>query len=415
MSNLSHGIKHWHWRTKGVEPWAKQWFIDNLVGTEANGVEIIEVTDVEGDCELGMRKSKLITVYDQKVSMKWKATPTEGDEVTGTLIALEVAHDMDEDEYRFEATVSGSGKEADAFYSTAKRALADKLRPKFQQFPKDMVATHGKDLLDAAAADAAASSGENSGSTTPAASTPATSSKPTTTTSSSSKSASQSLSSLSLSTAVVRATGEFQADAATLWDFLTNADKLPMWTRNPAKMAPTVGSDMELFGGNIKGKVQEVDAPKKIVTSWRAPTWPDDHYGTLETTLDQGSNSTTLNLKLSGVPIGKEDETETNLQTFYIRGLQAIGLGLSSLTTSHTNSSSPPTVTSVSHPPPLSSSSSTKRSSKGSSREKPPTLKPSQVNRWTLANVGTFAASLGLIFGMGAAFYYGPSGPGGKK
>jgi activator of HSP90 ATPase len=51
-----------------VEPWAKQWFIDNLVGTEANGVEIIEVTDVEGDCELGMRKSKLITVYDQKVS-----------------------------------------------------------------------------------------------------------------------------------------------------------------------------------------------------------------------------------------------------------------------------------------------------------------------------------------------------------
>jgi hypothetical protein len=107
MSNLSHGIKHWReferspflpsfeitllttlisrlfyhllslsngsrifsidWRTKGVEPWAKQWFIDNLVGTEANGVEIIEVTDVEGDCEVGMRKSKLITVYDQKV------------------------------------------------------------------------------------------------------------------------------------------------------------------------------------------------------------------------------------------------------------------------------------------------------------------------------------------------------------
>lgn len=55
------------WRTKGVEPWAKQWFTENLVGTEANGVSIVEVTDVEGDCELGMRKSKLITVYDQKV------------------------------------------------------------------------------------------------------------------------------------------------------------------------------------------------------------------------------------------------------------------------------------------------------------------------------------------------------------
>jgi len=244
------------------------------------------------------------------------------------LIALEVAHDMDEDDYRFEASVSGSGKEADAFYLTAKRALADKLRPKFQQFPKDMIATHGKDLI----ADAeAASSAENSGANTPSSSsTPASSSAPKT--SSSSAKSSSKPSSSSISTAIVRATGEFQADAATLWDFLTNADKLPMWTRNPAKMAPQVGSDMELFGGNIRGKVQTVEAPKKIVTSWRAPTWPEgeldpffalssfardlirnilfaDHYGTLETTLDQGSNSTTLNLKLSGVPIGKEDET----------------------------------------------------------------------------------------------------------
>lgn len=33
-----------------------------------------------------------------------------------------------------------------------------------------------------------------------------------------------------------------------------------------------------------------------------------DYYGTLETTLVQGSSSTTLNLRLSGVPVGKEDE-----------------------------------------------------------------------------------------------------------
>jgi hypothetical protein len=37
------------------------------------------------------------------------------------------------------------------------------------------------------------------------------------------------------------------------------------------------------------------------------------------------------------------------------------------------------------------------------------------VNRWALANVGSFAVSLGLIAAMGVAFYYGPSGPGGKK
>jgi len=51
-----------------------------------------------------------------------------------------------------------------------------------------------------------------------------------------------------------------------------------MWTRNPAKMSPEVGSEMELFGGNIRGKVQTVEAPKKIVTSWRAPTWPEGEF-----------------------------------------------------------------------------------------------------------------------------------------
>ena len=93
----SAGIKNWHWRTKGVEPyvppaldgqpasgcplarpnslmlsdshrWSKEWFAKELTGVEASGCSIVEVKDVEGDAELGMRKSKLVTIYDQKVS-----------------------------------------------------------------------------------------------------------------------------------------------------------------------------------------------------------------------------------------------------------------------------------------------------------------------------------------------------------
>jgi activator of HSP90 ATPase len=216
---------------------------------------------------------------------------------------------MDDDEYRFEATLStGSGKEADAFLLIAKRALANKLRAKFQQFPKDMVAHHGKDLLaDAAASEASSAAG--SGASTPSA--------PTTTSTSSaapSVSSAKPTKPASLNTAIVRATGEFQCDAATLFDFLTNAEKVPAWSRNPATISPTVGSDVVLFGGNIKGKMTKVEAPKSFAMSWRAPTWPEEHYGVLETSLDQGSNSTTLNLKLSGVPIGKEDEAESNVR-----------------------------------------------------------------------------------------------------
>ncbi|GAA6026867.1 hypothetical protein JCM8097_005918 [Rhodosporidiobolus ruineniae] len=398
---LSHGIKHWHWKNKGVEPWAKKYWAEKLPGTEANGVVVEEVTDSEGDAEVGMRKSKLIFWYSQRITMKWKATSADGEEISGTLVAPEVEHDMDEDEYRFEATLTtGSGKEAEEFLRTAKKALADKLRPKFQQFPKDAIAHHGKDLLDDPSA---ASSPSASGASTPSTSAPAASSSaPSAAAAAASKPAAKPA---SLSTAIVRASGEFQTDAPTLFDFLTNKDKVPAWSRNPAQIEPKEGAEVVLFGGNIRGKVLKVEAPKVFSMSWRAPTWPEDHYGTLEMELNQGSNSTTLSLKLSGVPVGKEDETESNLHAFYIRGLQAIGLGLLSSPTSASSSTSSP-----------SSSTSTSSRQKRASRpgQKQP-KKSSAWNRYTFANVGAFAASFGLILGMGAALYYGPSGPGGKK
>ncbi|GAA5951848.1 hypothetical protein JCM8115_005256 [Rhodotorula mucilaginosa] len=406
MSNLSHGIKHWHWRTKGVEPWARTWFSDRVTGVEADGVEITELTDSEGTAELGMRKSKLITVYDLRLTMAWKATAKDGEVVTGTLVAPEVGHDMEEDEYIFEGSLTnGSGTEADGFLRTAKKALANKLRPIFQQFPKDMIAVHGKDLLDD-------STPTDSGASTPvSSSTPASASASTATSSTTTaavKSATAPAKPAPQNTATVRATGEFQCSADDLFDFLTNPQKIPMWSRNPAQMAPEVGAEVSLFGGNIRGKVEKVDRPKGFTMSWRAPTWPEDLYGQLEAQLNQGSNSTTLSLTLRGVPVGKEDETETNLHTFYIRGLQSIGLGLlsSSLASesiSISSSSSAATTASRS-----ASSPATRKSRRGPQ-------KSSVVNRWSILNVGSVAASAGLIVALGAAFYYGPSGPGGKR
>lgn len=81
---------------------------------------------------------------------------------------------MDEDEYEFTSSIeTGSGSEAEAFNKTAKKQLANKLRPIFQAFPKAMIETHGKDLLaDAAAADSNGGSGASTPASTKAKSTP---------------------------------------------------------------------------------------------------------------------------------------------------------------------------------------------------------------------------------------------------
>lgn len=54
---------NWHWKNKNVTPWGKSWFERELTSITIKGdgdevVSISEVTDVDGDVELGQRKSK---------------------------------------------------------------------------------------------------------------------------------------------------------------------------------------------------------------------------------------------------------------------------------------------------------------------------------------------------------------------
>ncbi|KAK4053112.1 Co-chaperone [Microbotryomycetes sp. JL201] len=389
MSGLPPGIKNWHWRTKGVEPWAKDWFHQQIDGLSHDGVTL-KLKDCEGDCELGMRKSKLVTIYDLKLTMEWSAQNSDGETVTGSLTALEVAHDMDEDDYQFTSSLeSASNKEADAFHKTAKKTLADKLRPIFTAFPKALVDTHGKDLL----ADDAAGSGATSGASTPAQSAAAASKSKPTVPSAATVSASANA---PFNTSVVKASGDFASDAAGLFDVLTDEKKIPMWSRNPAHFKPEVGADVDLFSGNIKGKITHVNRPNSFAMTWRAPTWPEGYFGNLQVKLQQGANSTTLDLRLEGVPVGKEEETERNLNGYYLNSLRQIG-----------------SVLTVPRPPPL----DVPASSKSKNRAKPSATKaeaePPSV--WLYAaNFGVAAVSFGVIAALGAAIWFGPTGRGGS-
>ena len=57
----SSSIKNWHWRTKSVHSWSQQYFEQHLVGVEAQGVSVQPGVELEGDAEVGMRKSKYFT------------------------------------------------------------------------------------------------------------------------------------------------------------------------------------------------------------------------------------------------------------------------------------------------------------------------------------------------------------------
>lgn len=318
---------NWHWKNKTVTPWARAWFERELttISVKGDGDEVVSVSkvvDMDGDVELGQRKSKLITIYDCKVELAWAGTAADGTEVEGKLTIPEVSHEITLDglsDYSYEwSLTTASSPAVDAVYTLAKARLPTALETKFAEFPTAIIDTHGRDLTVSADPSRQGSPAPSTSTSKASSSTPGTTAKPAV------KKPAQ-----AVNTSTVTVDANFMASADDLFDLLTNEKRIPAWTRAPAQSAGKPDTEYSLFGGGVKGKYISLSPPKEIVQSWAlsSPAWPSEHVATLTTTLDQGSDSTKVTWRLEGVPLGMEEETQRNLQGYYIHGLKSIGLG----------------------------------------------------------------------------------------
>jgi activator of HSP90 ATPase len=326
---LPSSTANWHWKNKNVTRWGKEWFEQELstltIKGDAEGeeVQISEVTEVDGDIELGQRKSKLITIYDCKIVFKWVGTASDGTEVKGKLTIPEVSHEITLDglsDYTYNWSLdTDSSPAVDALFALARSRLPAALETKFAEFPTALIDTHGKDLTISA---------DPSRTGTPAL-TDSTSARGTANASTAVKKAEEKLKAVNTSTVSVGAT--FMIAAADLFGLLTDEKKIPSWTRASARSSAQPDTEYSLFGGGVIGKYVSLTPPKLIVQTWalQSPTWPSGHTATLTTDIVQSSDSTKITFTLSGVPTGMEDEIKRNLEGYYIHGFKSIGLGTS--------------------------------------------------------------------------------------
>ncbi|KAI1791700.1 activator of Hsp90 ATPase [Ganoderma leucocontextum] len=320
---------NWHWKNKTVTTWAKQWFDQELTSVRVSGegteeVAIERVVEVDGDVELGQRKSKLITIYDCKVMLNWSGTASDGTAVEGKLTIPEVSHEITLDgtsDYVYEWSLTTSRSAAvDALFQLAKSRLPAALEAKLSTFPSAIIDTHGKDLTVAT---------QPSRQGTPAPSGTASGSGAAAAKKADAPAAAVKRAEKANNTSTVTVDAHFMASADDLFTLLTDEKRIPAWTRAPAKSTAEAGAEYSLFGGGVKGKFVSLTAPKQFVQTWAlsSPTWPSEHTATLTTTLDQGSDSTKVTWQLDGIPLGMEDEINRNLQGYYVHGLKSIGLG----------------------------------------------------------------------------------------
>lgn len=191
------------------------------------------------------------------------------------------------------------------------------LRKEFVKLAPALIAEHGKDLQHPP--------GTNPSSGFPApkyipGKSDSSSSKPSTTTTQSSAGGKK------VNTTTVTDSEEFRTTAEELYKTFTDPQRLAAFTRAPPKLFEGAhkGGKFELFGGNVVGEYLELDDKKRIVQSWRLQQWPAGHYSTLEIDFDQNDvdSVTVMRVNWTGVPVGQEEVTKENWQTYYVHSIK---------------------------------------------------------------------------------------------
>ncbi|KAG8885514.1 hypothetical protein FRB97_000839 [Tulasnella sp. 331] len=294
------------------QAWVESQLVGVIFQDGKTSAKIDSVITCEGDAEVGMRKSKLLTIYDLRLELKWSGVAAADENaVEGTITLPEVSHEVGADgdgDYQFETTLTTETPAARELYAITRKHLPAYLKKKLDPLPAEMLAAHGKDLRVEGTPSASGTATPVSG-VGPAATAANVAAKMKTTEAKAIK---------GFNTSTVKIDATFAVSASDLFDLLTEEQKIVMWSRAAAKSTPKVDSEYSIFGGNIFGKYVEIQKPTKIVQTWtlKSPNWPENHGATLTTSLTQGSDSTTIVFELAGVPTGHEDEIRNNLSGY---------------------------------------------------------------------------------------------------
>jgi len=322
-----HNPNNWHWVSKDVSSWAKEYLEKELVGISAEEgdvkAKIDSVLSMDGDCDVSQRKGKVITIFDLKLQLEFSGTAKDEATASGTITIPEVAHDTEEDEYQFEVSLYSESPEKTPVKDLVRSKILPQLRPKLQKLRPALIAEHGKDIQHAPG------SNPSSGISTPQHLAPVSKSKDAPTSSTTTKGSGKGP---SINVTTVTDSTEFRTTAEELYQTFTDPQRIAAFTRSAPLTfeGPKVGGKFVLFGGNVSGEYTELEQPTKIQQKWRLAQWPEGHFSTLNIRFEQNNvdSVTVMRVDWEGVPVGQEEVTKRNWGEYYVRSIkQTFGFG----------------------------------------------------------------------------------------
>jgi activator of HSP90 ATPase len=101
-----------------------------------------------------------------------------------------------------------------------------------------------------------------------------------------------------------------------VWNALVDPDVIDKWGGGPSKMNETVGTDFELWNGDIYGKNLEVVKGKKLVQEWYGGDWPKPSIVIF--TLKPSEIEVILELEQIDVPDDEFEDINKGWDDFYL-------------------------------------------------------------------------------------------------
>ncbi|CAI4058516.1 hypothetical protein SKDZ_04G4230 [Saccharomyces kudriavzevii ZP591] len=332
---------NWHWVDKNCIGWAREYLKEKLVGVEAGSTKdkkyakIKSVSSIEGDCEVNQRKGKVISLFDLKLTLLIEGHVDSKDGSTlpfeGSINIPEVAFDSEASSYQFEISIFKETSELNEVKPLIRSQLLPKLRQLFQQFGKDLLATHGNDIQvpeSQVKSDYTRSNQQNSLSEIrgPASKPEKKKSSPATAVAASNANKVTQKGSGNSTSIYLEPT--FNVPSCELYETLLDKQRILAWSRSAQffNSGPKleVSEMFELFGGNVISELVSCEKDKKLVFRWKLKDWPAAFNSTIEMTFHESQefHETKLQVKWTGIPVGEEDRVRGNFEEYYVRSIK---------------------------------------------------------------------------------------------
>ena len=120
-----------------------------------------------------------------------------------------------------------------------------------------------------------------------------------------------------VNTRTIEQTVTFKASPHVVYEMLMDSAEHARFTGVEASISREVGGTFSAYDGALTGTNVELVPDAKIVQSWRAGDWPEDHYSTATYLLEEADDGTRLTFTQTGVPEQNYDDINQGWRDYY--------------------------------------------------------------------------------------------------